>query len=438
MKNQVQNNVLERKDAFTWDEIIDKSNNLQNSTVFQLSTSTPSYAALKNNSLSAIEEFVNKPNNTVEVKIYIDGEIISDALRYLTDHPKDISETLKTWKNRILPNRSLVIRLGASTIPTNELHSSLHNFLLPLLESSGIPLGGIAVSFEFGDHEWSPYGLEEDVTPKNKLMINIGETKQVVYEWTPKKKEELGGLIMKKGKMQNFMDYLDNYSEKNEIAEDEMAVISNQGMYIAKYEGFYHRIQIRLGDMTKEELLHEMLLGLASATMSVEVHGKEANILPVYDTNKHDEFTQEMLKNLKYTGNDLSLSMRDLLKKSFKDISYVRRSNGGFVGSVKYIEDKAVDTAFRTISDNAKIKLKKSELKIEYYSLDDKTYLFMRGQKTVVKQSNFINEMIDKLNQGNSIAWKTLTESDNWQLSGIQKLIKLAYKFRAVEITNLQ
>jgi len=436
MKNQVQNNILEHTGVATWDEIIQKSDNLQIPSIFQVSKNTPSYNALKDNALSAIEDYIKEPRDSVGATIFIDGKVISNPIRFLTDHPKNTSESLEVWKNRILPNKSLVVKIDTVSTLSDELHYSLHDFLYPLFESNAIPLGGVAVSFEFGDHQWSPYGLEEDLTPKKKLTINTGKTKQVLYQWTPEKKKELGGLIMKNAKMQNFKEYVTDYSEKDELAENQMAIMLSQGIHITQHTGFYEKIQIRIGDLTRKELLEEMLFNIAAAAMSVEVRGKEASILPVYNANKHDEFTQEMLKDLKYSGNDLNISMRDLLRKSFKEICYARRSNQGFVGAIQSKEIKEVSAAFRNVSDNTKIKLKNTNFKIEYYSINNQTYLFMRGQKVAVKQSESVTDLIDTLNQGGVITWGTLGESNNWQLPALHKLIQLAYKFRVLEITN--
>lgn len=437
MENQIQNNVLEYSDDLIWDNIVKNSNNLQNPNVFQFSEGVISYKTLKEVSQSVIKKFMDKPKNFGIMKIHIDGVTISDPFRFLSDNPKHINESIETWKKRILPNKTLVIKLDSSITLSDKLNYALEEFLRPLLAAQGIPLGGIGMSLEFGDHKWSPDGLEEDLTQKKKITINIGETNQTIYEWDPEKQQEVGGLIKKKGKVQNFIDYLNNFSKKHEVSKDEIAIMSNQGMYIMEHDGFYYKIRININDLTKTELLQQMLFGISSTAISGKVRGREdANILPVYSTDKHDEFTEEIFKNLQYSGNDLNLSMRFLLKKSFKDICYARRSNCGFLGYIQPIENEKVSEKFRNASKETKIKLKNTNFKIEYYTQERQTYLFMRGHKTVVKQSELVTYIIDTLNEGEIVTFGTLTESKKWKFSAIEKLIQLAYKFKVLDIIN--
>ena len=434
MENQIQNSILEYTDDVIWNNIIQKSNNLETPSVFQLSETTSSYHTLKNSVLSVINNFMNTPKDLGIMKIYIDGGIISDPFRFLSDNPKNADESIEAWKNRIQPDKTLVLKLDTCIALSDELHYVLQEFLHPVLVSEGIPLGGIGVSLEFGDHKWSPDGLEEDLTQKKKFTINIGETNQTIYEWTPQKQQEVGGLIKKKGKVQNFTDYLMNHSEKYKVSQDQIAVMSNRGMYIIEHEGFYYKIRIHMSDLTKTELLQQMLFGIAAAAMSGKIRGRGANILPVYNIDQHDDFTQEILKDLQYSANDLNLTMRDLLKKSFNDMCYARRSNCGFLGFIRAREHSEVSDKFRDISKDAKIKLKNAKFKIEYYSQGEETFLFMRGQKTVVKQSKFVMEMIDLLNKGESLMWHELKSTKYWKASAIEKLIQIAYKFRTISI----
>ncbi len=439
MERQTQDIEKENTIDSVWDTIIENSNEFNKSFVFNYSEKITPYQSFKNIALNALDSLMNKPLDLNIINIYIDGAVISDPCRFLEDNPKRKDENIEEWKNRILPNKTLVVKVDKGIMLSDKLHYALEEFLAPIINKRGIPLGGINATLEFGDHKWSPDGLEEDLTSKNKFLLNLSNTDLTLFEWTPIRKEEIGGLIKKKGKVQNFADYLDNYSEKNIIHEDELVVMSNQGMYIIQHEGFYFCIKILLNDLTNTELLQQSLFGISAAAMSSKIRGDEASILPVYDMNKHDEFTQEILKNLQYSSNDLNLPIKELLKKSFKDTCYGRRSNRGFLGIILPKEDIDVANVFRDITKDAKIVLLNPVFKIQYYAENNYMYVFMRGQKTVVKYSNLAENILEAINEGAAVTWGMLSDDkDNeaWNDAAVKKLIQLAYKYRTIDIIS--
>jgi TATA-box binding protein (TBP) (component of TFIID and TFIIIB) len=418
-----------------WKNILHKSSNLEKPLVFKINNNSEIFEALKKTSFKAITDAIKEPKS--QIKIYIDGKVISDPFRFLNDNMIMDGEEIENWKKRVIPESSFVMKMPNCIGQSDELHDLLEEFFKPLKENYGIPLGGISTDLEFGDHEWSPEGLKEERTPKKKIYINLGNSKDAIYQWSSDKKEEIG-LKKKKGVVTNFEDYLLDYSCKNEVKANDLAVILEQGMHIVNHDQFFFNIQIKLNDLTYEELLQEMFFDISWQTITNKIRGEGAVILPVYNVNEFYLYTKLIFKHLQYFNYDLNLPLKCLLEQAFKDKSYKIKSNAGFIGSILPEDSKKIHSNIIKINNDSHISIRNIVFKIEYYKENENLHLFFRGQQIKIKGSNLIIKFIDKLNSNTKICWGNFLEENaetfEMNLEILKKFIAIMLTYRVIQI----
>ena len=100
------------------------------------------------------------------LKVFIDQQRDYEATQALVDNPPFDHESLEEWGNRIFKGKKFGIILNDIQAYSPELMTYMAGFLRPLLQTAGIPGGGLGLLFFVGNYGFTPFGVHKE---------NVGE-----------------------------------------------------------------------------------------------------------------------------------------------------------------------------------------------------------------------------------------------------------------------
>ncbi|MFD0963729.1 hypothetical protein [Pseudofulvibacter geojedonensis] len=415
-----------------WDEFVSNTGNLEEHYVVESGLSEKEIENLNVVIEDVLKKAIKDKKNQDYLGVWKNGKQEARQIEFLSDNPIGQQEGVKEWKERVLKNDKLGLILNNAESHSDELSNIIMKYMSPYIEKYGFPVNGINTTIVAGDNEWDSLGIHKSSKGTYSLQINLSDFVKEAYVWTDEKIKELGfnGEVIS----ENFKEFIKNYSDKYSFSKGEIYSMSGNYAHTEKNNGFSVGLIIDINRLTEKELINNLWFKLGNELFSKNFTGDKATILPSYQEENHSEYIKKLLKGIRYRNIDTNQSIQDALRICFLEHKLSLASNQG-LQTPPVVNTNTSYQEFKKALVNKSI-VAANNCKILCYEEKEHLYLFIRGRKFKMMQSEGVISIIKTLNEGECLSYSTLKENffNGWGDEPVLMFLHLLFKNKGVKL----
>lgn len=353
-------------------------------------------------------QFLKEGETHLGLKTYVNKELQQMGEKMKASPLLD-SDTWETWANTIFGDEKFGMILNSLESYSNLFAEKMATIIKPLLNESGIPLGGISFLFFMGNYGFTPFGVHKEATGEEGILFHLGPGKKQFYTWDNPK------LNVIKHNTEVFHDF--DKMMKNAVCYDLQAgdamFIPHQVFHIANSSEFSLSIVMDYINPPENVLLQEL-----------------------FEISKEDDFSNNQYsKPVKINAPlEAHLLEKEFITKkidrAYKFKVLLLKSNGGFSKpSILNYRNRLPANDFSIVG--------KASFPTQIDSTNTNMFsIFARGHHFKSRKNNGLYSIIEKLNCAQTISFSNAKDLllNDWELSEVFSFFSNLYIQEAIEI----
>lgn len=325
--------------------------------------------------------FIKEQQQHIGLKVFIEQERDRAAEADMMKKPPSEEQGLEAWGNEVFDGKKFGIILNNLEKYSNRFSAKAAKLAEPLLEMTGLPLGGLATLCFLGNYGFTPFGIHKENRGEEGFLMHFGPGEKTFYTWDTEEYLEMSNGSITHPIEQRFLDKATAYHMK---PGDAFFVPSNR-FHIARTEEFSLSMVLDYFNPLEDTFKQKLIAKLS---------GQEAG-------------NGKVLQSVNWQGEEVTVpvSLEEDLAKVYQSHILALRSNGGFIEKTQSVEPN-----FNLMEDAFTI-LKPFQILYEPKGEKDLN-VFVRGHVQVFPNQPNLRSLLDKLNAGES-----------FRLSDVQNLL---------------
>ncbi|KMQ59127.1 hypothetical protein ACM40_19515 [Chryseobacterium sp. BLS98] len=362
------------------------------------------------------EENAAKVNNKYKDKMF-------------TDHPQP-GETLQEYFKRSFGQKFGII-FNAAERYSPYIAEKLMMFTKPLIDAIGLPAAGMHATVFIGDYGWTPLGIHQDHKGANVIHFHLGPGEKTMYTWEENKYKELTG-----GKQNNHdITPLLEEAEVYTFGTGDLYYMPWDQFHIGKNDEYSIGITFWFNNPTKATYFDNVM----NTFYTQYIDDNNEEVINPQKEYAENPTTFDDVMGLFKSDEIMSMSVKDFFQRIHSDYKYSLISNHGWENTPqtrKQLDQYEIDDY-----DHLKSKTIKAPqpFKIIYdNSNEDSFVFFVRGYKMEIRKSNFLPEIIDKINSFQHINTEDLLANINseWPEEAGLYFLSMIYDKRGFDVIH--
>lgn len=329
-------------------------------------------------------------------RVYIEGlEQDDDYLNNLCLTPPNDDEDLTTYTSRIFDKKfGFIINSGEKH--SDLISSNIINAVKPLIELKGLPPLGIEITIFIGNYGWTPLGIHQDHRGENVIHFHLGPGDKKMYVWDEEKYKDLTNLKHNNTDIEPILPYAKEFS----FGTGDLYYMPWNKFHVGYTGELSVGITLWFNNPSKYKYFNRIL-----EAFLVQFVKKEKEIIIENKFNlieKTQNSSKDIFEILELNDTILNGSVINFFNFLTDEFNHSLISNGGWQTiplSQKEKNNFNVDLDYENLFD----KKIKSDFKILYKIEDNILFVYVRGSKFQMQYFSDLIDIIDKLNQFETI-----------------------------------
>lgn len=325
--------------------------------------------------------FIKEQQQHIGLKVFVEQDRDREAEANMMKKAPTLEQGLEAWGNEIFDGKKFGIILNNLEKYSNPFSAKAAKLAEPLLEMTGLPLGGLATLCFLGNYGFTPFGIHKENRGEEGFLMHFGPGEKVFYTWNTEEYLQMSNGSITHPIEQRFLDKATAYTMK---PGDAFFVPSNR-FHIAQTEEFSLSMVLDYFNPIEDTFKQKLLAKLA------EREAGKGRVLEA--TNWQGEIES------------VPISLDDDLETVYQDHILSLRSNGGFIEKTQSIQPSFsfMEVEFALLKPFQIFFKQKGEKHLN---------VFVRGHEQVFPDHESLRLFLDKLNDGES-----------FRLSDVQRLM---------------
>lgn len=385
-------------DSNSWNTFIQDAQQLTKPAQAKQLISKTDIVEIKQLIIDVLKGFLNKEDLHIGLKVYIDHTLRNDMIHEMASNPPSLDSDLEEWSQQIFGDQKFGMVLIGLEQYSNAFAEKAAMIVHPLLESAGLPLHGLSFLFFMGNYGFTPFGIHKEATGEDGVLFHLGPGNKQFYTWDDPK---YNVIEHNSEVFHNISDMIDN-GETYELAPGDAMFIPHYVYHIANTPEFSVSFVLDYINPPKDQFENELIQETSEEVLITQT-----------------EYTKPIPLNASLQQQNAVIDFQSLQKKI--EISFARKikrlkSNGGIRRKSNPVRIQMPPT------ENFSLKGKKV-FPIYLDEQDPKEILLLsRGHRLVIQKHHpMLSQLIDQLNQGNSISIASIRQQmePQWDLIGV-------------------
>lgn len=315
--------------------------------------------------------FIKEQQQHIGLKVFVEQERNREAEAEMMKKAPTQEQGLEAWGNEIFQGKKFGIILNNLEKYSNPFSVKAAKLAEPLLEMTGLPLGGLATLCFLGNYGFTPFGIHKENRGEEGFLMHFGPGEKVFYTWDTEEYLQMSNGSITHPIEPRFLDKATAYTMK---PGDAFFVPSNR-FHIAQTEEFSLSMVLDYFNPIEDTFKQKLLAKLSQ---------REAGKGRILETTS---WQGEM--------DAVPISLDHDLESVYQDHILSLRSNGGFIEKTQSIQP-----SFSFMEDEF-VLLKPFQI---FYKPKGEKHLnvFVRGHEQVFPDHGNLRLFLDKLNHGDS------------------------------------
>jgi hypothetical protein len=332
------------------------------------------------------------------IKVYIDGVLKSGMAEKMSLSKPSSEESLEQWAKRFFGEKRFGLIFNSLESYNNQLPAQMVSQIKPLLDTAGLPLGGISFLFFMGNYGFTPFGIHKEAIGEDGFLFHLGPASKTFYTWdTPEYNGMEHNTIVFKEVEKMLPD-----AESYVLKPGSVMFIPNDVYHVANTETFSLSLVMDFINPSQEELEIQLAAEIAAekSTSKASSYLRTASM----ETNKVDWIEW------------IEAERVERLYQKALERKYLRlKSNIGILQPALKEKSTSIPNADFSIRLYSDFQL------YLYCSLKDEWYVMARGHEIPVKPHSVLLKLLDRLNEGEQISFKDFKEvlENEWDITDI-------------------
>ncbi|MCB0712821.1 MAG: hypothetical protein KDD67_10865 [Ignavibacteriae bacterium] len=387
----------------TWQELLLRSNGMTTPTVIsgafcpeEIENFTQLYSDI-------FREFIRRGAGHLGLKVFAGSEPSREYHNRVMGEPPAEGESLSDWTTRLFGEERFGIALNNLEKYSHEFAAAVARQTNPLLELTGIPLGGMAFLLFVGNYGFTPFGVHKDNPGEEGFLFHMGPGEKRLYTWETKHFLELSGG---EATHKHPEEILSEAEYTFTLAPGDIAFIPSSAYHVADTPNF--SISMVMDFVTPPA--HRVRQAIA--THIVETNKGLGYADPVPPLVSVDNGYASVLEQL---------DMGSEITRGFEDYLLRLQSNCGFYTPAEGISEGGAIIP----GEGEKLKIA-DPFPIFYRRRDEENVtIYCRGNPISILFHPQLTDWIDRLNAGEEFSWEEVLKvfEPEWDLRRILELL---------------
>lgn len=356
--------------------------------VFKNCISTSDIEDLRKEVLNTLKTVCKLRTDKYGFRIYTNGDLISSTkMKAFYKKAPTQEENIAEWFHRVFEKEKSGIILNSAEVLNPVLAKKIALKIMPLLENNGMPLLGYNMTLFIGNYGFTPLGIHKDPPGESVIHFHLGPEKKVIYQWDDKVIKD----TVSSHKVETLLPLATSY----EFNTGDLYFMPSKKYHI----GETNKLSVGIALWSNKNFTGEL-----SKKIFDNMEKSQALKLKVTNTEKIEtvNLKNKIFNYFDFPENNQYLTLKDLLKDSYKDYRYALYSNCGFSKKPFLDTDKKEEFV-----EQDQFVLE-HPFKIQYYSSGENLIVYVRGKRFLFKKEASLIKIIDHINKAKIIQVKEL------------------------------
>ncbi|CAM1357740.1 RNA methylase [Tenacibaculum xiamenense] len=359
---------------------------------------------------NVINKFLDRGELHKGIKIYINQELNNAKVYEMVENRPEKDKTIEDWCNQLFGNDKFGVVFNSLEAYSNDLTEKMCNIVAPLLEKAGLPLGGLSFLFFMGNYGFTPFGIHKEAKGEEGFLFHLGPNNKDFYTWDIEEYNKIEHNTQVFHDIEKFLPQ----SKKYPLKAKSVMFIPHHVYHIANTNEFSLSVVMDYINPSRDYLENKMA-GQIAETNSIEKN--QGYLAPI--------------------KSDVSLDWNFLLNKTTWEEKYKKelnkfitklKSNAGVLQS-SLIKNNALPNPPFNIRA-------KTIFPILLNDQESESCIIARGHELKIKKNISIEEVLKKLNNGETISFQELETSfsPDWDLGYVFQFVNELLMVEAINI----
>ncbi len=342
------------------------------------------------------QDFARQGQGHLGLKVFIDQQRDYEATHTLMENPPRDDESLEEWGKRVFEGKKFGIILNDIQTYSPELMVYMAGFLKPLLQTAGLPTGGLGLLFFVGNYGFTPFGVHKENKGEEGLLFHIGPAKKTFYTWKTEDYQRISN-----NSIAYPPDELMDTAIPHELEPGDMMCIPSDVYHIGHTGDFSISMVLDFLNAPQAQLKLKMATAIEEL-MADDKGSHPLSTLPFRNLSK----AEEALINV--------VSLDDPLRRAAREHIMKLESNGGFY------TPSQTNHKVENVESLTFWKLKKP-FPMPFYTYQGQVIVYARGHRIKWPDEPSLIESLKKWNMEETVQIKDLPDAAGSEtLSGFQ------------------
>ena len=358
-------------------------------------------------------EFLGRGSTHLGLKVFIDGIMNHAAQEGLMASPPGEVEPFTEWTERIFSPQKFGMILNNLEKYSNPFASFAAAMTTPLLELTGVPLGGFAFLIFIGNYGFTPFGVHKDNPGEEGFLFHIGPGEKRLYTWETERFLELSGGNHLHTRPEEILSEAENVFI---LAPGDIVFLPSEVYHVADTPEFSVSMVMDFVNPPASALRRTIASRIAEGT---EVRGRTDS--PV------DPIRQQDLDSM-----IPSLGMESEIRNALNALLLRLQSNGGIFAPSDYRKEGGNVLP----SDGEELRISSPFRIFSRERAEDDVILFCRGHEIHSSPHPRLKDWISNLNGGRGYSWEEILDTfqPEWDVQNILGLLSQLKMVDGIEV----
>jgi hypothetical protein len=329
-------------------------------------------------------------------------------------NPPSLNDTLESWSYKIFGKEKFGMVLNNLEEYSNSFSEKVAIIVKPLLERSGLPLGGLSFLFFMGNYGFTPFGIHKEAVGEEGILFHLGPGPKEFYTWDNSKYN----AIEHNTEVFHNIDKMLPDAKRYNLEPGDAMFIPHQVYHIANSSDFSISFVMDYINPPTDFFENQLL----------KTAGEE-DLLNNNTFQKPVNFKAPFSKLYTFLNQK---SFQHKLETAFQRKVLCLKSNVGILHKSNSVNGVGFSNGDFSISSRVIFPLFIEEL------TNDKTIIYARGHRITKKYHPRLSQLIRELNEGSSLKIECLKKIllPIWDLIEILSIVQDLIRVDAIIIEN--
>lgn len=340
---------------------------------------------------------INRLDINSGFRLYINDKELSDSeiRKVIKNNKLGETEDIEAYCSRVFGEKfGIITNYGEKH--SEILAEHILRTVQPLFDIIGIPPWGLELTTFIGNYGWTPLGIHTDNRGENVLHYHLGPGNKKMYVWDEEVYEKEGKGVSNNKNVEPLLPHAKEF----EFGTGDLYYMPWNKHHIGYSGEFSVGVTLWFNNPTRYDFSKLMIETIQNLFLKNDQSIIESQIDYVTNENTFLDF----INTLNVDRETLDAPLEDFLKHTYNEYKKCLISNGGWQ-NIPLSHHKKIESTKEYFPDLETKRVRTNNLyKINTEQTGDRLVIYVRGTRLSFKYFDELQEIIDMLNGGESIA----------------------------------